>query len=314
MNTLNNLTRNCLICAQKKPLAAFLQITGAKGTTYGNVCSDCRSKYKDQKGTASSDEDASRGSAGVRIDSKTRVYADIKQKEELKQTKETYTENLEERGEVVLDKDDKDVKKQKDELRHRRDYIEVKEKLEFGARFTENKGFNRTQDADIQKKQVNVTFVEESQQFEKRDTERNVDYSQRESNFQTVQTGEQVNQSAGKTSQFVNNVAFESAYGDALQKDDRSFQDTFSSQVDIKQLFLDPHSSQTKLRSRVFQRYREEKGLEPTQIANKIVKKATEFFAQEIKQKINQAHEKTNEKTKEVIMEVKRKNMNPGKK
>lgn len=127
MDKLSPATRSCLKCGEDKPLASFLQLTGAQGTVYGNICSSCRSTGKK---TSVSDEDDTdsdaSGGGGYRIDAKTKIQADIQQKELTEKSRDTHLNNLEKRETATSDKQDERTNQQKNEKDHRKSLEEKK--------------------------------------------------------------------------------------------------------------------------------------------------------------------------------------------
>src|SRR5687768_6217023 len=81
-----SLTKICQSCGEKKPLTAFLQLTDAKSTTYGNICAACRKTDIERK--KAQEKENTTSTTGVKIDSKTKVQSEIDKRELRKQTEE----------------------------------------------------------------------------------------------------------------------------------------------------------------------------------------------------------------------------------
>jgi hypothetical protein len=63
--TKNQLSKTCINCGLQKPLTAYLQIAGAEGSTYGNICSTCRGSGLGKKVTLPVMEDTSSSSSST---------------------------------------------------------------------------------------------------------------------------------------------------------------------------------------------------------------------------------------------------------
>jgi hypothetical protein len=124
MKPSSSLTRTCTNCGQQKPLSAFLQLAGAQGAVYGNICSSCRKTQAENPPKPKDVEGSSTSSTGVRIDSKTKVQDAKDKRNRFQQTEENYFEQREEKGEEQVQKTQKDVSISKDEKKHRENYIE----------------------------------------------------------------------------------------------------------------------------------------------------------------------------------------------
>ena len=86
-----SLTKTCSSCGQQKPLSAFLQLAGAKGSMYGNICASCRKTVATQ-GHKETDEGTTR-KADHRIGSEEKVHGDIKKKLDYQRVDELYRED-----------------------------------------------------------------------------------------------------------------------------------------------------------------------------------------------------------------------------
>lgn len=96
------LIKICSSCGEKKPLSAFLQLTTTEGTTYGNICTDCRKSGLDK--SKKEQEESTRGDTGFKIDTKARVAGEIDKKKAKQQTEELYHEEREKKEETSTQK------------------------------------------------------------------------------------------------------------------------------------------------------------------------------------------------------------------
>lgn len=122
----------CVACDLEKPLAAFLQVTGAQGTSYGSVCSTCRGSGFGRKVTLPTQIDEENpGSSGLKIDSKTKIQLDIDKQNLLEKIK---NEHLKEKEKLDSIKEDTISHKHEtlaQAKKHREDYLQVKKKDSF---------------------------------------------------------------------------------------------------------------------------------------------------------------------------------------
>lgn len=127
--TANKLTRVCASCGIEKPISAFLQLTGAQGTTYGSICATCRSRDARQAKTVIKD-DSSSSTTGHRIGAKQKAFIDKELYRQLKESQELDKKERNKKDESIKEKTDKTITKEKSEKKHRQTFIE-KSKTEF---------------------------------------------------------------------------------------------------------------------------------------------------------------------------------------
>lgn len=133
------LTRTCSSCGIKKPLSAFLQISGTKGTTYGSICSSCRGAEAAKKNIVKEDEHGSIAS-GVTIGTKERVQVELKQKQQQQDLKHAEKEEQKKELELTEKKLERSELTEKTEKDRRESYLKAKQKQSFLAHFpTDNK-------------------------------------------------------------------------------------------------------------------------------------------------------------------------------
>lgn len=133
MNQPNNLNKSCATCGLDKSLTAFLEISGPKGTVYGNVCSTCRGNSLVKKiivGAHTGDDEES-GSSGLKIDAKRKLRIEQNKQAQLKQEIEQHHENIEKRELATDEKTERTDLKEKIEKKHRADFIDPKKKESF---------------------------------------------------------------------------------------------------------------------------------------------------------------------------------------
>ncbi len=136
MKTSTQLTRICAVCGIQKPLSAFLQISGAHGTTYGTVCATCRSAGLKEKTAAPIEDERSPTGAGTRIGAKEKVFMEKEQIRQAKDVKELHKKEIKERDELETKKFESIQAREKAEKEHRKNYLETKKQQGFLGRTT----------------------------------------------------------------------------------------------------------------------------------------------------------------------------------
>lgn len=124
------LTRTCLTCGLDKPLAAFLQLSGEQGTTYGNICATCRSVHARSKNLPATEDDNGKGGFGFRIDAKAKIQKELAERKFKKELDETFLQEKNQDEKLTLEKTEKKELKIKSEKNHR-NYLEAKKKQGF---------------------------------------------------------------------------------------------------------------------------------------------------------------------------------------
>ena len=118
----DTLMKTCASCGQRKPLSAFLQISGPEGSTYTNICAACRKttlasyKKREKDGTTTSDTSHT-------IDTKSKVKADTEKRDLSKQIEEEYFEDREENQQTAIKQIDITEKHIRSEKEHRETYL-----------------------------------------------------------------------------------------------------------------------------------------------------------------------------------------------
>ncbi|MBA3662521.1 MAG: hypothetical protein H0W64_12385 [Gammaproteobacteria bacterium] len=116
------LTKTCSSCGIQKPLAAFLEMGGPEGTTYGTICASCRKANRDKPRNKEHD-DSTTSHTGLKIDAKAKVQDDTDKKERLVRTEEEYYEEREkefEEDKLQTKKSQVNIKAQK---QHRESFL-----------------------------------------------------------------------------------------------------------------------------------------------------------------------------------------------
>jgi hypothetical protein len=127
MNKPDQLTRVCTSCGVKKPLAAFLQVSGSQGTTYGAICSDCRrTVMQPKKPTLKESEERSSSSSSLRIGSQQKIASEIEKRRQYKDLKESHQQDAKDRDQATEEKLERAEVKEKAEKDHRKFFIDVK--------------------------------------------------------------------------------------------------------------------------------------------------------------------------------------------
>ncbi|GEM_PF-2736270 len=128
MTQQNQLSKTCIACGLSKPLPAFLQISGPQGTSYGNICSTCRGSGLGKKIILPpTEEEHSSSSAGLKIDSKAKQFADNEKKQNFQDKEEKQEKEAKKREKIVEKETNKTDSRNKDERRHREEYIASKQ-------------------------------------------------------------------------------------------------------------------------------------------------------------------------------------------
>jgi hypothetical protein len=127
----NQLSKSCIACGEEKSLSAFLQISGPQGTTYGNVCAQCRGSELDKKVTIPLEEGESETSSSPKltltIDAKVKVHVDQVNKQKNQQKSEQNVSERKKGEKITDDKTKRSELIEKLEKEHRTKYIEVKQ-------------------------------------------------------------------------------------------------------------------------------------------------------------------------------------------
>lgn len=106
----NPLYKTCSSCGLQKPLSAFLQLSGTKGTTYGNVCASCRKSESEGESKSHKEEEGTRRQVGgSRIGAQERVAAETEKEKIRRDIDERYHEN---RDEAAVEQSEVAEKKQ----------------------------------------------------------------------------------------------------------------------------------------------------------------------------------------------------------
>lgn len=151
------LTRVCSSCGVRKPISAFLQLTGLKGTLYGQICASCRSQQAANKTTLKKEDDetGSRREVKLRLGAAERLEIARKQEQQFKSKEEAQKEELKKREKMAAEKSEGIEKKEQAAKTHRTQYIDAKKKGFLG--------FLTTQPAQTQTTKQSPVSVESTQ-------------------------------------------------------------------------------------------------------------------------------------------------------
>jgi len=108
------LFRTCAACGLDKPLSAFLQLGSEPGTHYGFVCATCRKEGRTPPSNIITDDESTTVKTGKRIGSKEKVFAAKEKKLKLKDLKELFRKEVNDKSN--LDEKKKKLKKLKDKV------------------------------------------------------------------------------------------------------------------------------------------------------------------------------------------------------
>jgi hypothetical protein len=132
MDPINQLIRTCNGCGIEKPLGAFLQLSGAHGTSYGKICANCRGIGKIEKpASVSSEGEHSTMSSGIRLGGKEKIYADAHRLEKVLTLKSQNQKEEIKQEDIKKEKDHSIGLKEESEKKHREFYIEPKKQQAF---------------------------------------------------------------------------------------------------------------------------------------------------------------------------------------
>src|SRR5688572_1573377 len=159
------LTKTCLTCGTEKPLTAFLQLTGAEGSSYGSICATCRGTSAESPPVViEKEEDPSRSSGGFRIGAKEKVFLEKTQKEFLDLKKAREEKADQKKFQLSADMIERSEQREKSEKEHRKNYIEARQKKPFLSSDKKAPPPNRVVDPTIQMQETEATERAEQQQ------------------------------------------------------------------------------------------------------------------------------------------------------
>jgi hypothetical protein len=127
------ITKTCINCGLQKPITAFLQITGAEGTSYGSICSTCRGSGMGKVVVITTPDEESGSSTGMgnRIDAKAKAHIDATNKNEEEKQKVSDKEEREKLEDGVDEHLERKEMKHAAERRHREEFLETKKQDSF---------------------------------------------------------------------------------------------------------------------------------------------------------------------------------------
>ncbi len=118
-------SKTCIACGDSKPLAAFLQISGAQGTLYGNVCATCRAANAKITLTPQEDsDDQGSGSSGLAVNAKTKVKTAQDERQKAKDLKDQDRKEVQKKYEKFDEKVKREAEKTDAEQDQRKNYLE----------------------------------------------------------------------------------------------------------------------------------------------------------------------------------------------
>ena len=119
-----HLLKMCNTCGERKPLAAFLQLAGSSGTTYGNTCATCRSINAHKEDTPKDSHESTSSTIGYKIDAKAKLHSEIDKKQQHQHTEELYREEKEKAEHKKVKIRQKIRKHESEQRKHRQTYLD----------------------------------------------------------------------------------------------------------------------------------------------------------------------------------------------
>ena len=119
-------TKTCIVCGLDKPMTAYLQLTGPKGTAYGSVCATCRGSGLGRVAPKLLSEEETETASGLRIDSKNKVQSQVDKKEIKEKIKEDRVEEKEKKDFAKEKKEERKTLTAEEERIHRETVIQPK--------------------------------------------------------------------------------------------------------------------------------------------------------------------------------------------
>lgn len=126
-----HLTKICSNCGEQKPLSAFLQMSGTSGTAYGNICASCRKILMEEQRNRRKKTEVEGGTSsetGHKIDSKSKLHADIEKEADFHKTEEEYHKERDIMEEESLELEEEKEEKKHKEREHREKYLKKDKK------------------------------------------------------------------------------------------------------------------------------------------------------------------------------------------
>jgi hypothetical protein len=122
-------TRTCTACGQVKPLVAFLELAGAHGHSYGNICSTCRGSNSAQKSTIENSEpgDKSGGSTRFQLDNKARMQTEVEKEDLFKHQNDLVQDEKAKKDQLAENTSAQTEQKEKIDKKYREDYLQSQE-------------------------------------------------------------------------------------------------------------------------------------------------------------------------------------------
>lgn len=121
--TTPTLMKTCASCGLSKSLSAFLQVTGPEGTTYTNICADCRKTTLTSSSDQKERDETTTSDTSHTIDTKSKVKSDTEKRDLRKQVEEDYFADREEDQKVQVKITEKKQTHVENEKAHREDFL-----------------------------------------------------------------------------------------------------------------------------------------------------------------------------------------------
>lgn len=146
-----SLTKTCINCGLQKPLSAFLEMSGAEGTAYGNICSSCRKTALEEmeRRKKTDAEGSSTSESGKKIDGKMKVQTTADNREAINRTNEDYHAERKLDEEILENKQQIDLKKESSQKKHHKDFLQKSSFLGSNAKTTSKSTAAQQQQANV---------------------------------------------------------------------------------------------------------------------------------------------------------------------
>lgn len=118
--------RICSSCGLKKPLSAFIQVSGPEGRRYGNICATCRGQMEKEKDASSPFDESSTLELRLRIGAKERVQGEKEQKRQLTIQRDSHREEVKKREALSIERVQQTDKQNSADKDRRKIYLEAK--------------------------------------------------------------------------------------------------------------------------------------------------------------------------------------------
>jgi len=149
------LTKTCASCGQKKPLAAFLQLTGPQGRTYGNICVTCRKTQAENAQAPKEPEEELAPKLQLKIDAKAKVFDAVAKRQRQEFLQERNEKERQKQQQIESTKTQKTKSIAKHEREHRETLFEKNRSDRVKQSYTASSVFGGSEHA-AKARQINM--------------------------------------------------------------------------------------------------------------------------------------------------------------